>query len=124
MDIEEFELIDVDLSRVLADPDPTRTRARRNLQARNDPPMGETLDDWLSHAALNAVETHTPVTLAHAIRNTDRTVGARLAGEIARRYGDAGLPARTVVVRLNGSAGQSFGAFCIQGLHLILLGEA
>ncbi len=124
MDDSELELIKIDLSRVLADPDPTRTRARRNLQGRNDPAPGETLDDWLLGAARPAVETRTPVVLDHAIQNIDRTVSARLAGEIARRYGDAGLPARTIVVRLSGSAGQSFGAFCINGLQLVLYGEA
>jgi glutamate synthase (ferredoxin) len=124
LDDEEFVPIDIDLSRVLADPDPARTRPRRNLQARNDPPMVETLDDWLLREASRAVETRAPISLEQAIHNTDRTVGARLAGEIARRYGDEGLPPRTIVVRLHGSAGQSFGAFCINGLHLLLFGEA
>jgi glutamate synthase (ferredoxin) len=124
LDDEESVPIDIDLSRVLADPDPARTRPRRNLQARNDPPMVETLDDWLLREALRSVETRAPISLEHAIQNTDRTVGARLAGEIARRYGDEGLPPRTIVVRLHGSAGQSFGAFCINGLHLLLFGEA
>ncbi len=114
----------IDLSRLLADPDPTRTRPRRNLQARNDPPMVETLDDWLLREAMRAVETGAALSLEHAIHNTDRAVGARLAGEIARCYGDEGLPPRTIVVRLYGSAGQSFGAFCIDGLHLLLVGEA
>lgn len=114
----------IDLSRLLADPDPTGVRPRRNLQPRNDPPPGETLDDWLFHAALHAVESRAPITLEHAIRNTDRSVGARLAGEIARRYGDAGLPARTLGCTFYGSAGQSFGAFCIRGMHLKLIGDA
>src|SRR5574341_826786 len=114
----------IDLERVIADPDPTGTRPRRNLQARNDPLPSDTLDDWLYHAALRAVETRVPIALEHAIQNTDRSVGARLAGEIARRYGDAGLPPRTIGCTFYGSAGQSFGAFCINGLHLTLLGEA
>ena len=62
--------------------------------------------------------------IEHAIHNTDRTVGARVSGEIARRYGDDGLPPGTVVVRLFGSAGQSFGAFCANGVELRLFGEA
>lgn len=114
----------IDLSRVLADPDPTKTRARRNEQPRNDPLPAPALDDWLYEAALDSVETRAPIELKHAIRNTDRTVGARLAGEIARRYGDDGLDPRTIVVRLDGSAGQSFGAFCINGMQLVLCGEA
>jgi glutamate synthase domain-containing protein 3 len=51
-------------------------------------------------------------------------VGAKVAGEIARRYGDQGLPEETLELRFSGSAGQSFGAFCIAGLKLILEGEA
>ena len=120
----KFEPLGIDLSRLLADPDPTHIRPRRNLQPRNDPLEVETLDDWLLCQAMQAVETRTPLSLEHAIQNTDRTVGARLAGEIARRCGDAGLPPRSVTVRLHGSAGQSFGAFCINGLQLILVGEA
>ena len=114
----------IDLSRLLADPDPSGLKPRRGVQARNDPLPQETLDDWLFAAAAEAVATGTPVALARAIHNTDRTVGARLAGEIARRYGDGGLPAATITCRLEGSAGQSFGAFCINGMKLVLWGEA
>ncbi len=121
---EEFDLIDIDLSRVLGDPDPSNARPRRNIQARNDPLPTETLDDWLYDAGMDTVENGPSIVLEHAIRNTDRAVGARLAGEIARRFGDAGLPPRSIVVQLRGSAGQSFGAFCINGLQLILYGEA
>ncbi|MDR1613090.1 MAG: glutamate synthase large subunit [Planctomycetota bacterium] len=56
--------------------------------------------------------------------NTDRTVGARISSEIVRRHGGAGLPADAVVVELDGSAGQSFGAFAAPGLTLALSGEA
>ncbi len=109
---------------MLADPDPSGARPRRNLLARNDPLPTETLDDWLWQAALPAVGKGTRIVLENTIHTTDRTVGARIAGEIARRYGDAGLPSGTIRCVLRGSAGQSFGAFCINGLHLILMGEA
>ncbi len=121
---QDFPEPRLDLSRVLADPDPTGARPRRNLQPRNDPPGGETLDDWLYHAALSAVETRTPIGLESPIHNTDRAVGARIAGEIARRYGDAGLAPRTIRAAFHGSAGQSFGAFCVNGLTLELIGDA
>ena len=119
-----LHLPSIELRHLLADPDPTGTRPRRNTQARNDRVEAETLDDWLLAAALPAVENHTPIVLERAIHNTDRTVGARLAGEIARRYGDAGLAPDTIRVTLTGSAGQSFGAFCINGVCLTLIGEA
>ncbi len=121
---QSWQVPQIELGRMLIDPDPTWTRPRRNVQARNDPLPAETLDDWLCAAALPAVEACTPIVLEHEIHNTDRTVGARLAGEIARRYGDAGLPPGTIRVTFHGSAGQSFGAFCINGMHLTLIGEA
>ena len=119
-----LNLPSIELRHLLTDPDPTGTRPRRNTQARNDRVEAETLDDWLLAAGLPAVENRTPIVLERAIHNTDRTVGARLAGEIARRYGDAGLPPDTIRVTLTGSAGQSFGAFCINGMRLTLIGEA
>ena len=60
----------------------------------------------------------------HPIQNSDRAVGASLAGEIARRYGNAGLPGVSVTCSFVGAAGQSFGAFCVPGMRLILSGEA
>jgi len=123
-DDHTLQSLSIDLSRLLADADPTGARPRRNVQPRNDPLPSETLDDWLCEAAMRAVEQQTPIMLTHAIRNTDRTVGARLAGEIARRYGDAGLPPHTIVCRFEGSAGQSLGAFCINGMRLELWGDA
>jgi glutamate synthase (ferredoxin) len=60
----------------------------------------------------------------YCISNRDRAFGARLAGEIARRCGDAGLPEGAIKVMLFGSAGQSFGAFGAPGLNLTLCGEA
>jgi glutamate synthase domain-containing protein 3 len=58
------------------------------------------------------------------ITNADRAVGATLSGEIARRFGSAGLPDKTISFRVTGSAGQSFGAFAARGLSLELEGEA
>jgi glutamate synthase (ferredoxin) len=62
--------------------------------------------------------------LMYHITNRDRAFGAKVAGEIATRYGDAGLPEDSVKVTLYGSAGQSFGAFGVPGLNLTLTGEA
>src|SRR6266700_4037289 len=64
------------------------------------------------------------VVAQHAISNRDRSIGAGLAGEIARRYSNAGLPGVSVTSIFHGSAGQSFGAFCLPGMHLVLNGEA
>jgi glutamate synthase (ferredoxin) len=64
------------------------------------------------------------VTIEMPIRNINRTVGTMLSGEIARRYGHAGLPDDTIRITFTGSAGQSFGAFAPRGLTLTLIGDA
>lgn len=96
---------------------------RSHQRSQPEPSQGQ-LDDRLVEDARPALEEGRPVRLAYSIQNTDRTVGARLAGEIARRYGDQGLPDGTIEVRFTGTAGQSFGAFCLGGLRLMLDGDA
>ncbi|HKG91935.1 MAG TPA: glutamate synthase large subunit [Gemmatimonadaceae bacterium] len=82
------------------------------------------LDHELLRLAAPALERGERVSIALPVRNVHRTVGAMLSGEIARRYGQAGLPDGTIEVALEGSAGQSFGAFAARGLTLTLEGEA
>jgi glutamate synthase (NADPH/NADH) large chain len=81
--------------------------------------------DWeiikLAQAALDKKEL---VRIERPIRNVDRSVGTILAGTIAKRYGLAGLPPDTIHCKFTGSAGQSFGAFCVHGMFLELEGEA
>ena len=91
---------------------------------RNDWEHDRPLDDEILKQAKDAIERQKPIRLELPIRNIHRTVGARVGGVIASRYGDKGLPPGTVDVTLTGSAGQSFGAFCINGMRLILIGEA
>jgi glutamate synthase domain-containing protein 3 len=74
--------------------------------------------------AREALERGTPVSISLPIRNTHRTVGAMLSGEIARRYGSEGLPDDTIRFEFTGSAGQSFGAFLAKGVTMVLEGEA
>jgi glutamate synthase (NADPH/NADH) large chain len=62
--------------------------------------------------------------LAYRIRNDNRSIGARLSGEIARRWGNHGMKDAPVEVHFTGTAGQSFGAWNIDGLHLYLEGDA
>ncbi|UJB19327.1 MULTISPECIES: glutamate synthase large subunit [Lysobacter] len=61
---------------------------------------------------------------SYKIRNTDRSIGARLSGRIARAHGDRGMNDAPITLRFNGTAGQSFGAFQAGGLHFELSGEA
>ncbi|HEU0001862.1 MAG TPA: glutamate synthase-related protein, partial [Ktedonobacteraceae bacterium] len=82
------------------------------------------LAEQLLIEAEQALNGERSVLTQHPIQNSDRAVGASLAGEIARRYGNAGLPGVSVTCSFAGSAGQSFGAFCVSGMRLILNGEA
>jgi glutamate synthase (ferredoxin) len=71
----------------------------------------------------HALDSHGEVTRSLPIVNTDRSVGARLAGELAARHGNRGFRG-SIDLRFRGAAGQSFGAFTLQGLNLHLEGEA
>ena len=82
------------------------------------------LDAGLIHDAAQALEQGSPVSIERKIRNINRTFGAMLSGEIAKRHGLAGLPDRTITVNARGAAGQSFGAFAANGLTLHLEGQA
>ena len=86
--------------------------------------LDRVLDHALVAAARPALDYREPVHATFAVRNVDRSVGAMLSGEIARRFGDEGLPDGTLELSFAGSAGQSFGAFCAKGVTLSLEGEA
>ncbi len=82
------------------------------------------LDKELIIEAEKAIRNKQPVEIERKIRNTDRTTGAMLSGNIARLYGSAGLPDGTIKCRFTGSAGQSFGAFLVSGVELYLEGDS
>jgi glutamate synthase (ferredoxin) len=83
-----------------------------------------TLSERLVADLVDAIEQRRPATVSYPISNVDRTIGARVSGEIAARYGDEGLDEGTLDIRLSGIAGQSFGAFLSRGLVLRLNGTA
>jgi glutamate synthase (NADPH/NADH) large chain len=89
-----------------------------------DHKIHQILDRRLIADAQAALDRGAPVKLATTIRNTDRTAGAMLSGEVAKRYGHAGLPADTIHVKLAGTAGQSFGAWLARGVTFELEGDA
>lgn len=95
-----------------------------HTQDRNPPFDQGELAETMVQDARPALEEQIPTRLHYPIRNVNRSIGARLAGEIARRYGNSGLPEDAIHVELTGTAGQSFGAFCVQGMTLHLHGDA
>ncbi|MEN9214794.1 MAG: glutamate synthase-related protein [Gloeomargarita sp. DG02_1_bins_92] len=110
-------------------------------QALTDLPDTRTDRGWLSHEPVHrngvvlddqllqrpevqqAIREQGSLTLEVKLGNTDRSVGARIAGEIARHYGDDGFRGQ-ITLRARGSAGQSLGAFNLPGMIVHLTGEA
>jgi glutamate synthase (NADPH) large chain len=113
----------IDLSSILYVPTVPSRVARRKVQAQ-DHGLDQALDHALIKAAAPALESKAPVSASFSIRNVHRTVGGMLGGEIARKYGSAGLPDGTIHFQFEGSAGQSFGAFVPNGVTLELEGDA
>ena len=85
--------------------------------------LEQVLDRKLIEIARPALEEKKPVKAELEINNVNRTTGAMLSGELAKRYGHAGLPEDTIWLTLTGTAGQSFGAWCANGVTLDLVGE-
>ena len=91
---------------------------------RNEPfDRGELAEEMLA-ATRSAIETKSGGRFGFEIRNFNRSIGARLAGEIARRWGNEGMREQPIDVRLRGTAGQSFGVWNVAGLNLDLVGDA
>ena len=86
--------------------------------------LSNVLDQQIIRGAQNAIVKQEEVSLDFAIKNTDRAAGTMLSGLIAEKYGEAGLPDKTINVKFKGSAGQSFGAFLVKGVDFKLEGEA
>jgi len=113
----------IDLGAILYNP-PAPSRVGRRCLIGQDHGLEKALDYSLIEHAREALEHGTRVEIQLPIRNTHRTVGAMLSGEISRRYGSAGLPPDTIRFQFAGSAGQSFGAFLAPGVTLTLEGDA
>ncbi len=89
---------------------------------RQNHPIQDVLDRKLIEQAKPALEEKTPVAFEVDIKNVDRSAGAMLSGEVAKRYGFKGLKDDTISVKLHGTAGQSFGAFLARGITFDLVG--
>src|SRR3546814_3341862 len=92
------------------------------LLGRNEVP--ETLDAQIIADATPLFEDGEKMQLQYSIRNTHRAIGTKLSSMITRRFGMQGLNPDHMTVRLRGSAGQSLGAFAVQGLKLEVFGDA
>ncbi|MEP6667671.1 MAG: glutamate synthase large subunit [Chthoniobacter sp.] len=114
----------LDLSRLLANVADNEDAPRYCTRSRNDGMHERPLDDIILQDAKDAITEQQPISLSYKVRNLNRSVGTKVSGEIGYQYGKEGLPEGTLELKLEGSAGQSFGTFLAPGIRLILEGEA
>jgi len=115
-------LDDLDLNPLLVRVDPQARPPRSTRTQRN--PVAPALDEQILKDAEPVFSRREKMQLVYDVKNTDRTVGARVSSEIVRTFGPEGLEDGQLTLRLRGSAGQSLGAFSAKGLRIELEGDA
>ncbi|HRD33654.1 MAG TPA: glutamate synthase-related protein [Rhodocyclaceae bacterium] len=120
--IEHWKAKGLDYSRIFYRPNVPASVPRLHTEIQ-DHGLDKALDNQLIELAMPALEKAEKVDIDLPVRNINRTVGAMLSGQVAARYGHAGLADDKIHVRLSGTAGQSFGAFLARGVTLELVGE-
>ncbi len=120
--IDHWKAQGIDLSKLLHAVD-TKGAPLHQTETQ-DHGLDKALDKELIIASATALESGAPVRLDREVKNVNRTVGAMLSGEIAKKYGHEGLPENTIRVAFTGVAGQSFAAFLAHGVTLELTGDA
>ncbi|SFG29347.1 glutamate synthase large subunit [Methylobacterium gossipiicola] len=113
----------LDFSKLFHRPEVPEHVAIRHMESQKHP-IDDVLDRRLIAGAQAALESGEAVVVDDVIKNSDRTAGAMLSGEVAKRYGHEGLPDDTIRVNLSGTAGQSFGAWLAAGVTVVLTGHA
>ena len=114
----------LDLGPIISDGGLTTDTAQFCTDLRNEPFDKGELAERMVAAALPAIEAQSGGHFEFEVQNFHRSIGARLAGEIARRYGNEGMRETPLNISLRGTAGQSFGAWNVAGLNLNLVGDA
>ncbi|MCT7377510.1 glutamate synthase large subunit [Chelativorans salis] len=120
--IDHWKAKGLDFSRVFFKPEAPREATRWTERQKH--PIEDVLDRKLIAASQPALERKERIEFKTDICNIDRTTGAMLSGEVAKRYGHKGLKDDTISVRFTGTAGQSFGAFLARGISFELEGDA
>ncbi|WP_244545941.1 glutamate synthase large subunit [Aureimonas phyllosphaerae] len=125
--LDKRELIDhwkakgLDFSRMFFKPDAALEETY--WTKRQEHPIADVLDRKLIAQAESALTARQQVEIETAIGNVDRSAGAMLSGEVAKRFGHKGLADDTIKVKLTGTAGQSFAAFLAKGVTFDLVGD-
>jgi glutamate synthase (NADPH) large chain len=121
--VDHWKARGLDFSRIFYQPNMPVDVPRLCVESQ-DHGLGKALDHKLIEQSRPALERGERVSFITPIRNVNRAVGTMLSSLVARRYGHAGLPDDTIHIQLNGTAGQSFGAFLAHGVTLDLVGDA
>jgi glutamate synthase (NADPH) large chain len=114
----------LDLQPLLANSLLSKLAPQYCLDQRNDPKDLAVLAEKMLLDMREAIVAKSGGAFAYQVRNFDRSIGARISGEIARHWGNYGMSDSPLIVKLDGTAGQSFGVWNAGGLHLLLEGEA
>jgi len=114
----------LDLSRLLDNDHIPEDKERYCHNPRNPPSDKGELAEQMVRDILPAIENRTGGIFNYRVKNFNRSIGARLSGEIAKRYGNQGMADAPINIRLTGSIGQSWGVWNAGGLNMHLVGEA
>jgi glutamate synthase (NADPH/NADH) large chain/glutamate synthase (ferredoxin) len=114
----------LNLKKLLASTADNEDAPRYCTRSRNDGVHERPLDDIILQDAKDAITEQQPISLSYRVTNMNRSVATKVSGEIGYQYGEVGLPEGTLELKLEGSAGQSFGTFLAPGIRLVLEGEA
>ncbi len=121
--IDHWKAKGLDFSRIFHKPEAGPGVAIRHVELQQHP-IDSVLDRTLIAQAGAVIENGGQVVIESTINNVDRSTGAMLSGAITKRHGYAGLPDDSITVKLTGTAGQSFGAWVVNGVTLDLTGQA
>tara|TARA_A100001011_G_scaffold182641_1_gene191463 strand:- start:2059 stop:6561 length:4503 start_codon:yes stop_codon:yes gene_type:complete len=117
-----YKIKGIDLSKILYKPNTDKNSVLRNTE-KQDHNLKNVLDFKILKESQFSIDKKVKMSLDFNIKNTDRTVGAIISNEISKKYGSKALPKDTLTLNFNGSAGQSFGAFSVKGLKMIVDGN-
>lgn len=121
--LDHWKARGLDFTRIFFQPEADVEETR--WTKRQEHPINDILDRRLIAAAMPALESKEPTVINETISSVDRSTGAMLSGEIAKRYGSKGLKKQdTLRINLSGTAGQAFGAFVVKGVTMNLVGDA
>tara|TARA_Y100000766_G_scaffold117392_1_gene100887 strand:- start:3489 stop:4520 length:1032 start_codon:yes stop_codon:yes gene_type:complete len=120
--LDYYKIKGIDLSKILFKPDVDENAPLKNME-KQDHNLENVLDFKILKQSKLAIEKKIEMSLDYEIKNTDRTVGAIMSNEISKKYGAKALPKNILKLYFTGSAGQSFGAFSVKGLKMVVDGN-